>query len=126
MQNLYISPSKTTPEINFDAEKNILTVSGESFPENSANFYEPVFKWLNEYLSKEPEFTFIFKLVYFNTSSSKAILDLMYILENYFKAKSKGNLVWFYDEDDEDIYDSGLEFTENLSIPTKLEPFKND
>ena len=120
MEKLYISPEKTTPEINFDPKMGILSVSGESYPENSAAFYAPVFDWLYNYLSTKPEFEFYFKMVYFNTSSSKAILDIIDILEKYHENNGKVKLIWYHDEDDEDIMESGEEFTEKLNMPCEI------
>ncbi|MBX3044794.1 MAG: DUF1987 domain-containing protein [Candidatus Kapabacteria bacterium] len=125
MENLYISPDKTTPEVDFNSVTNILKISGESFPENSSGFYDPVFKWLREYTAGKPSFTFEFKMVYFNTSSSKAILDLITILEEYHNSGGNVKLIWHYEEDDDDIMESGQEFTEKLNLHCELIPYQD-
>jgi hypothetical protein len=120
MNNLSITSSKTTPEVDFNFDSGILNISGESYPENSADFYSPVFEWLNMYINKTKPVIFNFKLHYFNTSSSKAIMDIIALLENYYLKGGKVSLNWYYEVDDDDIMDSGLEFTENLKMPTKI------
>jgi len=122
MSNLIIEKSKTKPYVNFDLESGKLEVGGESYPENAIEFYKTLQDWLNENLpaNKDKEFEFSFKMVYFNTSSSKAILDILDILEKHHKNGGKINLNWFYEEDDEDIQESGEEFVEGLSLPHKI------
>lgn len=120
MDKFIIRATKTTPSVNFDPEIGVLTISGESYPENSADFYAPVFSWLNKYVEAKSSFVFHFKMVYFNTSSSKAILDIIDLLENYYQKNGPVELIWHYEEDDEDIMESGMEFTENLKMPSKI------
>ena len=52
MESLLITATDSTPEINFDLESNCLKIEGESYPENTTQFYGPVFTWLREYLSQ--------------------------------------------------------------------------
>jgi hypothetical protein len=120
MNKLHVIGSKSQPTVDFDPASNILTISGESFPENSLDFYKPVIEWLQEYLTGKPEFLFTFKLIYFNTSTSKVILDILDILEEYYVSGGKVTLEWHYQVDDEDIEDTGLEFTEGLSLPCTM------
>lgn len=120
MKNFLVSQTKTTPLVDFNYENGVLKIEGESYPENSIDFYKPVFHALNEYIASKPEFTFIFKMVYFNTSSSKAIMDLIDILDDYHSDGGKVNMEWHFESGDEDIEETGLEFTEDLDIPTKL------
>jgi hypothetical protein len=125
MDNLFIAGTKTTPTVNFDFNNGILLISGESYPENSAAFYNPVFEWLNKYIACNKQIYFNFKLVYFNTSSSKAVMDIIDLLENYHNSGGKVELSWHYEENDEDIMDSGTEFTENLKMSCKLVEYKD-
>ncbi len=116
MNNLIVKASKTTPEINFNFETGILCISGESYPENSKEFYAEPFQCINRAVEQKKELSFNFKLTYFNTSSSKIILDIIRLLNNYHLNGGKVILNWFYEEDDEDIYDSGVEFTDGLEL----------
>lgn len=59
-------------------------------------------------------------MVYFNTSSSKAILDIIDILEKHHKQGGNIKLFWYYEEDDEDIQESGEEFVEGLTLPNEI------
>jgi len=124
MNKLSLKPTKVTPRVEFDPEKDQLTLEGESYPENSAEFYAPILEWIDEYLKKKPDFTFIFKIVYFNTSSSKAILDIIDKLDEYCQEGGKVQVKWLYQKDDEDIYESGEEFLEDTDLSYELESYE--
>ncbi len=95
-------------------------MSGRSLPEDSVDFYAPVFLWLNQY-AKEPNPTteFVFKLEYTNTASSKMVQDILTALE-----KIKGvTIVWNYPKDDEDMEEMGQELAELVEIPFTLKSY---
>ena len=48
MSNLIINDSIKTPTVVFDIA-GILEIKGKSIPENSIEFYRPVFEWLDIY-----------------------------------------------------------------------------
>ncbi len=120
---LSIDPQKTKPKILFLPEEGLMEIQGESYPENSVEFYEPIMAWLEGYFEmtdNSKEIHFNFRLNYFNTSSSKSILDILDLLEKYHGQGQKIQVNWYYEEDDEDIEESGEEFAEGLSIPFQL------
>lgn len=107
---MFIEPTQNTPEVRFDSENNVFTLIGVSMPENSIKFYEQVFSWLDEY-QKNPHdnLRFHVQLEYFNTSSSKSILDIFKRVKNI----GNGNyIVWHYEEDDDEIREAGEEYQE--------------
>lgn len=121
MDRLYIKATENTPKIDFNPGLEQFELSGKSIPEDSLGFYNPVMDWLIVYVGK-PNFrtTFSFKLEYFNTSSSKVLLDIFYILE-----KINGVVVnWYYDEDDEDMIETAMDFNEMVKFEINL--VKND
>lgn len=116
MEDLHIPATKYTPFINFQQSKHTLNVRGESYPENAAEFYEPVFNWLHTYLaqSKTEKFTVNIELVYFNSSSSKILLDIFELLEEAAKLGKPITVNWIYDIEDEDSMEFGLDFQEDF------------
>lgn len=117
MENWKIEATKQTPEIDFDMEKHILTIKGELFPENVAEFSAPIFSWLEEQLAqlKQQTLTVNVELNYFNSSSSKMLLDLFDRLEEEIVDHSKNIIVnWFYDVDNDYAQEYGEEFQEDL------------
>ena len=123
MQKLVIEGSKSTPDINFDPENNILSIVGQSYPENAFKFYESIFTWVDEYLQKletEANVKIDFALPYINTSSSKCIMMLLEKFDEAFLAGKNIILCWYYDVDNESELECAQEFTEDLSLPFSL------
>jgi len=123
MKNLEISKTKTTPEILFNCSTNELSITGESFPENTSEFYAPVFEWLERYLNSITDQVVIvnIELVYFNSSSSKVLMDLFDMLEEAVQNGKEISVNWRYDEDNEMAAEYGEDFMEDLeNLPFKL------
>ena len=114
MEILNLEGTADTPKIILDKENRIFEISGRSLPEDSAEFYKPVIDWIARYAQQPNAATeFVFKLEYFNTSSSKLILDILSALEEIEGMKIR----WCYPEDDEDMEEAGKEFSELVEIP---------
>lgn len=115
MENLIIAKTEATPEICLDATTGVLQITGESYPENTAEFYAPVFKWLREYLGAEKRTATVnMEIIYFNSSSSKALMNLLDLLEEAVEDGHKIIVNWIYDEENESALEYGEEFKEDL------------
>ena len=72
-----IAAGKSTPRILFDEKNKVFSIDGQSYPENSSNFYEPIITWVETYVEKEDiSFELDVRLLYVNTSSTKAMFYL--------------------------------------------------
>jgi hypothetical protein len=121
MEPINIEGSPKTPSIKFDIEKGILEIKGRSIPENSIEFYKPLVDWLDEYAKDPAKKTQVnIHLEYFNTSSSKCILDVFKKLEAIHKAKHDVVIFWYYEEDDEDMLEAGEDYESIIRIPFKM------
>ena len=117
MDNWKIEATNQTPEVCFYTDINTIEFKGESYPENILEFSVPVFSWLEEYLEqlKEQTFTVNIELTYFNSSSSKMLLDLFDRLEEEVSEKGKNIVVnWLYDVENDSALEYGEEFQEDL------------
>ena len=121
MSNLIINDSIKTPTVVFDIA-GILEIKGKSIPENSIEFYRPVFEWLDIYSQSPASKTELkISLEYFNTSSSKCLLDILRRLETInLSGKSAVKVLWFYDADDEDMMEAGEDYQALVKIPFEL------
>jgi len=121
MTNLIIAETKTTPSINFDAQTGMLNIMGESYPDSALQFYQQVLDWLNQYImTTTSPITVNFKFSYFNTSTSKCILDMLSLLESAYSKGRKVEVMWHYRQDDEDMQESGEEFAQDINLPFSL------
>lgn len=113
MDIISIEGTEDTPKIILDNQNKIYEISGRSLPEDSAEFYQPVIDWLSEYSQgPDAETIFVFKLEYFNTASSKLILEILSALEDIPGVK----IHWYFYEDDEDMEEAGEEFSELIDL----------
>jgi len=118
MEAIKIKGTEDTPNVILDAADNIMEISGRSLPEDVSSFYGPILNWLTEYSKKpNPKTIFNFKLVYFNTASSKLILDILMKLEDLTKKGNEVLVKWYYPEDDEDMQEAGNEYADIVEVP---------
>ena len=121
MEILRVEKSDRTPSIYFNPDEGSLEMSGRSIPENAISFYKPLFDWLDQYVKQpQPETQVVFNLEYFNTSSSKCILDILRKLERISEAGEKIVVKWFFDEGDEDMEESGNDFKSLINLDIEL------
>jgi hypothetical protein len=121
MKEFVLKETNKTPKITFKPRSGLLEISGKSIPENSAQFFDPVIDWINEYVDKPANTTtMIIKLEYFNTSSSKYLVEIFRKLEILFKSDKNVLIKWFYEEEDEDMLESGQDFKEIIQVPVEL------
>ncbi|MFP4365552.1 MAG: DUF1987 domain-containing protein [Bacteroidota bacterium] len=121
MESINIEGTPKTPSIRFDAKEGIIEMRGRSIPENSTEFFKPLVDWLDQYASDPASKTIVnFHLEYFNTSSSKCILDIFKKLEMVHKGKNEVFVNWYYEEDDEDMLEAGEDYESIIRIPFKL------
>ena len=60
------------------------------------------------------------KLEYFNTSSSKCILDVLKKLEGIHKSGSEVIINWHFEEDDEDMEEAGEDYQAIIQVPFNM------
>jgi len=117
MENIFIQGTPKTPEVSFMTEGRTLSLSGRSIPENSINFYSPLITWTETLCSTEGFVEVNINLEYFNTSSSKCLMDLLKRIET---SKVEARVNWYYEEDDEDMLEAGEDYDAIIDLPFKL------
>ncbi|CAM2984986.1 DUF1987 domain-containing protein [Rariglobus hedericola] len=120
MTALDLPPTDTTPHVRYDAASSTLRIEGESYPENVSDFYAPLFSWLREFLADKPAFKVVLAFSYLNTSSTKALLDLLLQLDDYHRSGGQIEVEWHYRPALEVMQEAGEEFGEDLSLPYRL------
>ncbi|PWC33351.1 biofilm regulation phosphoprotein SiaC [Azospirillum sp. TSO35-2] len=121
MDSLRIEGTSCSPLIDFDPATGILRIEGESYPENSFDFYAPVFTWLEDYL-KEPAAAVVLDigLSYLNTSSIKCMIDVLEMLDGAHQNGQAVSVRWHYDRDNDRALDMAEEFAEDVSLPFEI------
>ena len=116
MEKINIQGAEDTPNVVLDQEKNLFEISGRSLPEDVVTFYKPVMQWLDE-LENSPidGMKFDVRLDYFNTASSKILLDIFLKLDEIHGAGVDIRVRWYYSE--LDLAEAGEEYSELVEIP---------
>jgi hypothetical protein len=118
MEDIRIEGTPKTPFVNFSSKEGLLEVKGRSIPENSIEFYKPLMDWIESYAKAAVAKTVVnIQLEYFNTSSSKCILDLFKKLE---AVNNEIVINWYYEEDDEDMLEAGEDYDAIINIPFRM------
>ena len=118
MNDLNIASSQSTPGIESDTNAGILRMHGDSYPENSFEFFDPIIQWIEDYLRLHSDALHLeLRLVYMNTSSVKAMMDIFDMLEDAHGRGRAVSVAWYYDPRNERVLDLADEFREDCSFP---------
>lgn len=118
MESLIIKGTDDTPEIIFNKDEGVFSITGKSLPEDVIEFYTPVFSWLEKYVADPLEVTnFTVKIVYFNSASQRALNEIFTILCRLGMKDKQVEVVWYFHQDDEEIQEAGEEYAEITQIP---------
>jgi hypothetical protein len=124
MLPIRIVETSYSPEVNLDMERSRFEFFGKSFPEDPKEFYAPIIDWFRIYVTKPNRETIVhFKLDYFNTASSKKLVDILNILKEIHKQKKIILINWYYRSNDDDMLETGQTFSEIVNLPFKFIPY---
>ena len=117
MKTINLEGKQDTPAIILDKGNKKFEISGKSFPADVTFFYKPILGWIDLYAEEPLEQTvFTLKMDYFNTASSKVILDILYKLEDLVNEGNKVLIKWYYPDDDEDMKETGEEYDDIVDV----------
>ncbi len=127
MESLVIVETESTPKVHFDVETRVFEISGCSLPVDAASFYRPILTWLEEFSVKQVSDMLVkCRLDYFNTSSSKLILDLFRAIDKIAKSGTTTKVIWYYEDDDEDMQEAGETYAQIFpGVPFEYEAYKH-
>lgn len=122
MDNLEISRTQSSPQVMAEVVTGKLHMAGDSYPENSFEFFMPIINWVNGYLALEeqPALSLELNLLYLNTSSVKAMMDIFDLLEEAHGDGKEVAVNWYYDAENERIAELAEEFKEDCSFPFNI------
>jgi hypothetical protein len=127
MEKFQFNAHDIMPGIILDPTTGKLRFFGKSCPINAHEFYEPVLKWVDEYVKNPCDSTVVeFYLSYFNTVSAKNILKLLNKLEALSKAGKQVIVRWMYNDNDEILKDAGQDFETIVDIKFEFVAIQKD
>lgn len=124
MKTLLFEPTDTTPKILFDPDNLVFEISGHSRPEDVRSFYKPVIAWLKDFIQAissneiniEKPIEFDFKMVYFNSSSAKFLLDVLVEIDKIHNGGKETIINWYYDDGDDDMLEVGEDLSDMVEF----------
>jgi len=119
---LRIKATTQTPSIRYNMNAGVLSIEGESYPENSLAFYEPILLWLRTTLPSLPSLRLKVKIRYMNTGSIHSMLQIIDTLREASEQGCDVRVTWYYEADDQRSRDLAEEFREDAYFPFDLAP----
>jgi hypothetical protein len=120
-----IPATKSSPEIKYSEQENTLTISGESYPENSFAFFQPLFEWLHEQLERKAHLHVSINISYMNSSSTKCMLDFLDLLGDTRKHNCSIDITWQYERENDRALELAEEFQDEATVPFRILPYHN-
>lgn len=122
MSKLITEATEDSPSILFDGDLGIMEIKGKSLPEDAIVCYTPLYDAVSEYVKSPKDKTTVnLKLEYLNSSSAKKILKIINLLETLPPQGYAVDVFWYYNENDEDMHEEGLEFRRLTTLQIKFE-----
>lgn len=117
-----LAATDKTPAVEIDIDQGSLLISGCSIPENADRFFSPIQDMVERYaLAPRPRTTIRIALSYFNSSTSKYLLDLLKRLEDvHATGRSQVSMEWHYPYGDLDMKEAGEDYRSLVEFPVKL------
>jgi len=118
MENKIIEGDEMHPTVNLNADNKLMQITGISRPENPKVYFSSTFEWIRNYFDElnHQELTVEITLEYFNTASSKILLDILELMEAYTEKGKNIHIIWCYEEDDDELLEAGEEFFDLVEV----------
>jgi len=121
MNDLTLDATQSTPAVTTHTESGTLEMRGDSYPENTWEFFTPVLSWIESYLAeRDAPLRLDLYLLYLNTSSVKAMMDIFELLEEAHAGGRKVTVCWYYETENERIAELVEEFKEDCTFPFEI------
>lgn len=119
MDSFNLEPTTRTPRVQLDPITGECHFTGRSIPDNSVEFYKPIFDWISNFLASAPKrIAIVIRYDYYNTSTAKCLVDIFRKLQ---EAHQSGivavNVTWEYEPGDEEMQESGEEYKASVQFP---------
>lgn len=123
MNDLELAQTPSTPAVRMNRTDGRVFMAGDSYPENPFEFFQPIIDWIDTFLKENSRpLAFDLELIYLNTSSIRAMMDIFDRLEEAHQDGRQVNVLWSYDPDNERVGELAEEFKEDCTFPFAIAP----
>lgn len=122
VEPVQIEATRSSPEVTCDPSRPIIRLEGESYPENTFEFYRPILAWLDAFLEQEDSRDLVLdiRLSYLNTGSIKSMMDMLDRLDEAHGDGHAVSVIWRCDAENERIVELAEELLEDVSLPYEI------
>jgi hypothetical protein len=124
MKKITIESTPNTPKVEFDTENGILSIEGRVLETNTIrhdDIFTKIHLLLNQYLEeKKTPVKIRFRLNYYNTTSTKNMVRFIQQAEALFKNGHAIEMIWEYENGDDDSLADGELFKRFCSLPFSI------
>lgn len=118
MSLFYKKASDQTPLISFNSDKGVLVIDGHCNLEEPDVFFKELSDWIRDYSNSPCKNTILtINLASINISSSKFLLNIIYQIDEIFKAGFDVKIRWVFNNDEDGNYELGSDYAEMVSVP---------
>ena len=107
-------------EILLNTEEHLLQLSKRSVSPDPELIFNPLIDILNVYFDSNETLICKIKLEYFNSSSSRSLLNLLKRLAFQRKKGCKISVMWYHEKDDDDSREFGEDLQDLIEMPVEL------
>lgn len=123
MQDLHVSGTDSIPSIQAGWSDGRLEMKGDSYPENAFELYQPVIDWIANFLDRaQRPLQMRLELLYLNTSSIRAMMDMFDQMEEAHLAGKPVGVTWLYERENDRVAELAEEFREDYTFPFDIVP----
>jgi hypothetical protein len=120
MELLHIEPTDKSPEVYMDPEGRI-RINGRGLVVNKTDVPDMINDWLDTYIMDPAEITYVtIAFEYLNSFSTSYLLTYLKKISQVLIQSKKLKVQWFYEEDDEDMFERGEYIALSLNIPIEF------
>ena len=119
----YLPDEKNTlPYVSLNEKTGEFVIKGRSTSTGAEVLFEEIIEKVKIFLlTNFKPITINIDLEFFNTPTSKKLLDLFKLIKNSSNTNSFKLLIkWYFEKDDEDMFDSGKDYEFILEVPFKF------
>jgi len=119
--NLSVPATQFSPGVEGDWQAGKLVMIGESYPENTYEFFAKIIEWTEKFLAQSQRALELeLQLSYLNTSSIRTMIDIFDLLQEASDDGQSVNVSWLYDSRNPRASELGEEFKEDYSFPFEI------
>lgn len=113
------------PHINFNSKETLLILEGRCIPADPVWYFNALTQLVSGYILLQGKLRCQIKLEYFNSASTRSLIQFLKMLEEQNAQGASISVDWFYEIDDEDSVDFARDLIDLIQIPIELVALKH-